>query len=173
MRRLETIVWELRARTLRLRILSTPLAPPHDGGPLLAGWINQTDLWTRDVPDRRLVDLCRTVLRNGPESEHRVLAATRDTVTVRSRIDAALARDRLAFLVELGTFLSSTIDVSTLATAASRLAVPQLADWCVLRLSPLVGSTTRLVVGHPDPALERRIHQIEQRRHVGSRWPGP
>jgi len=170
MRRLDTITWELRARTRRLRILSTPAS--HDSGPLLEEWIHQMDLWTREVSDRRLVDLCRAVLRNSRECEHRVLASTRDTVTLLSRIDPSAARDRLGFLADVGGFLGSSVDVSTLVAAATRLAVPQLADWCVLRLSPLSGSTTRLLVGHLDPALERRIHQIEQRRHVGARWPG-
>lgn len=170
MRKLDTIVWELRARTRRLQILSTS-ASWENGSPL-GSWINQADLWARDVPDRRLVALCGIVARSSRDCEHRVLAASADTVTLCSRIDPTAGRDRLAFLAEVGTFLSSSFDASTLAAATPRLPVPQFADWCVLRLSPLAGSAARLLVGHSDPATEQRIRRIEQRRRLGDDWPG-
>jgi signal transduction histidine kinase len=58
------------------------------------------------------------------------------------------------------------------ATAAARLAVPGLADWCVLRLSPALGPVQRLVVGHRDSVLEKELRDIERRRHLRDQWGG-
>ena len=139
-------------------------------GTPLASWLSQIDLWSRGSADRRLVSLCEVVQRNAGESEHRVLDVDEDTITLCSRIDPAAARDRLALLAEASAFLSASTDLATVATAAARLAVPGLADWCVLRLSPVLERVQRLVVGHRDSVREKEIRDIERRRHLRGQW---
>ena len=108
--------------------------------------------------------------RHAGDSEHRVLEADGETITLCSRIDPAAARDRLALLAEASVFLSSSTDLATVATAAARLAVPGLADWCVLRLSPALEHVQRLIVGDRDAAREKEIRDIERRRHLRDQW---
>jgi len=139
-------------------------------GTPLASWLSQIDLWSRGSADRRLVSLCEVVQRNAGDSEHRVLEADGETITLCSRIDPAAARDRLGLLAEASAFLSASTDLATVATAAPRLAVPGLADWCVLRLSPVLERVQRLVVGHPDSVREKEIRDIERRRHLRDQW---
>jgi signal transduction histidine kinase len=168
------IVWSIAARTRRVRISNVP--PRWDAGTPLDSWLKQVDLWSAERPGRLLVELGRIVGRSTDGCEHRVLGINGDTLTLCSRIDAGTALDRLAFLGEVSTFLSASTDIGTLATAASRLAVPQLADWCLLRFTSTAGSARRIWVGHADAAQERRIHQAVRRRqfpcHGGATWFG-
>ena len=168
MRKLDTIVWSIGARQQRLHISST--TPVWGTGTPLASWLSQIDLWSRGSADRTLVSLCEVVQRNAGDSEHRVLDVDDETITLCSRIDPAAARDRLALLAEASAFLSASTDLATVATAAARLAVPGLADWCVLRLSPLLEHVQRLVVGHRDSVREKEIRDIERRRHLRGQW---
>jgi signal transduction histidine kinase len=163
MRKLDTIIWAIAARTGRVQLLGG-VAPWEMGTPL-DSWLSQSDMWAKEIPDPALVRLCDLIHRNADACEHRVLGATRDTVTLCSRIDPSAARDRLAFLTEVGAFLASSTDVATLATAAPRLAVPQLADWCTLRLARAVEGTTRFLVGHRDSMMEPMVREVEARRH--------
>ena len=168
MRKLDTIVWSIGARQRRLHISST--TPVWGTGTPLASWLSQIDFWSRSSADGCLVSLCEIVQRHAGDSEHRVLEADGETITLCSRIDPAAARDRLALLAEASVFLSSSTDLATVATAAARLAVPGLADWCVLRLSPALERVQRLIVGDRDSAREKEIRDIERRRHLRDQW---
>jgi len=168
MRKLDTIVWSIGARQRRLHVSSA--TPVWGTGTPLDTWLSQIDLWTRETANGRLVSLCETVQRYAGDTEHRVLEADDETITLCSRIDPAAARDRLGFLAEASAFLSASTDLATVATAAVRLAVPGVADWCVLRLSPTLEHVQRLVVGDRDSTREREIRDIERRRHLRDRW---
>jgi signal transduction histidine kinase len=168
MRKLDTIVWSIGARQRRLHISST--TPVWGTGTPLASWLSQIDFWSRSTADGSLVSLCEIVQRHAGDSEHRVLEADGESITLCSRIDPAAARDRLALLAEASVFLSSSTDLATVATAAARLAVPGLADWCVLRLSPALERVQRLIVGDRDSAREKEIRDIERRRHLRDQW---
>jgi signal transduction histidine kinase len=170
MRKLDTIVWLIGARYRRLSISS--VTPVWGTGTPLATWLSQTDLWARGAADRSLVELCEVVQRYAGDTEHQVLNADEDAITLCSRIDPAAARDRLAFLAEASAFLGASTDLSTVATAASRLALPGLADWCVLRLSPALENVQRLLVGHREWDREKEIRDIERRRHLRNQWAG-
>src|SRR5581483_4346938 len=49
-----------------------------------------------------------------------------------ARREAELAHRRLSFLAEASTLLSSSLDYESTLRAVARLAVPHLADWCVI-----------------------------------------
>jgi len=77
--------------------------------------------------------------------------------------DRRRAEEASRFLAEASRALASSLDYHTTLGAVARLAVPQIADWCVVDILGPDGSPQRLVVVHADPdkvelarALERR-----------------
>jgi serine phosphatase RsbU (regulator of sigma subunit) len=84
----------------------------------------------------------------------------------RARLAVAAERDqeRLRFLDRLRGALSSTLGLDATLTELAGLAVPRIADWCVVRL---VESTTnpRPIVGvaHVDPAQVAALQRLAER----------
>ena len=84
----------------------------------------------------------------------------------RARLAAAAERDqeRLRFLDRLSGALSSTLRLDATLTELAGMAVPRIADWCVVRL---VESTTnpRPIVGaaHIDPAQVAALERLAER----------
>jgi PAS domain S-box-containing protein len=62
--------------------------------------------------------------------------------------------DLLRFLAETGTTLASSLDYATMLSSLARLAVPTLADWCLVDLVEEDGSVHRMEVVVADPADE-------------------
>jgi PAS domain S-box-containing protein len=82
--------------------------------------------------------------------------AERSELLVRERVaraEADAAR-RLAFLAEASTLLSASLDSETTLQSVARLAVPFLADWCLVYIIDDDGSARRVAVAQADPAKE-------------------
>ncbi len=79
--------------------------------------------------------------------------------------DQKRAEGMLRFLAEASTVLASSLDYETTLAAVARLAVPHVADWCVVDMLDRDGSTRRLAVAHADPA------QIELGWELARRYP--
>ncbi len=79
--------------------------------------------------------------------------------------DQKRAEGMLGFLAEVSTVLASSLDYETTLAAVARLAVPHVADWCVVDIAEPDGSIRRLAVAHADPA------QVELGRELGRRYP--
>jgi PAS domain S-box-containing protein len=75
----------------------------------------------------------------------------------RAREEAQAAERRAAFLAEVGTLLSATFDYETGFRQLARLAVPVLADYCLIDEAEPDGGTRRVAVAHADPAAEARL----------------
>ncbi len=85
----------------------------------------------------------------------------------RARLADASERDQeqLSFLDELSATLSSSLQVDTALTQLAELAVPRIADWCVVRLTASPGMPRpRVGAAHVDPAqvapLTRLAHRL-------------
>jgi PAS domain S-box-containing protein len=66
------------------------------------------------------------------------------------------------FLAEAGEALATSLDVEATLANIARLAVPRLADWCVVHLVREDGSVSQLAVAHADPervAWARRLQE--------------
>jgi PAS domain S-box-containing protein len=66
------------------------------------------------------------------------------------------------FLAEAGEALATSLDVEATLSNIARLAVPRLADWCVVHLVQEDGSVSQLAVAHIDPervAWARRLQE--------------
>ena len=70
--------------------------------------------------------------------------------------------EALRFLSRASTILSSSLDYRETLTSVARLAVPRLADWCVVDVVEEDGSLKQLAAEHEDPekvALARRLQE--------------
>ena len=70
--------------------------------------------------------------------------------------------EALRFLSRASTILSSSLDYRETLASVARLAVPRLADWCVVDVVEEDGSLQRLAAEHEDPekvALARRLQE--------------
>ena len=81
----------------------------------------------------------------------------RDT-TERKRLEEAQR-----FLAKAGTTLSSSLDYPTTLASVANLAVPYLADWCVIDVLEEDGSLDRLAMTHQDPEKIALAHELEER----------
>lgn len=72
------------------------------------------------------------------------------------------AQQRLAFLAEASAHLASSLDYETTLRRVARLAVPELADWCVVDTLNEDGSVRLLAVAHVDPGKETLVRELRQ-----------
>src|SRR5215204_1258710 len=97
-------------------------------------------------------------LVRSPSDEPRYFISVIQDITERKRVEEAQR-----FLAEAGESLSSSLDYRATLARVARLAVPYLADWCVVDiLEEEDGSLERLAVAHQDPdkvALAQELHE--------------
>jgi signal transduction histidine kinase/ActR/RegA family two-component response regulator len=81
-----------------------------------------------------------------------------------ARAEAESARHRAAFLAEVGAALaqSSLDEAATLANVA-RLAVPEVADWCLVLIMDADGNTTPVAAAHADPTRLEELWDLARR----------
>jgi PAS domain S-box-containing protein len=68
--------------------------------------------------------------------------------------EAKRTADSMRFLTESSSVLASSLDYERTLKAVARLAVPAVADWCVINLVDAGGKTERVNVTHRDPEKE-------------------
>ena len=69
------------------------------------------------------------------------------------------------FLAEASAALSRSLDERETLEQATRLVVPELADWCVVDLNT-PGGLERVAVLHPDPAVGVHMETIRRQRPI-------
>jgi PAS domain S-box-containing protein len=75
------------------------------------------------------------------------------------------------FLAEASASLARSLDERETLEQATRLVVPELADWCVVDLNT-PGGLQRAAVFHPDPAVAAHVETLRRHRpRPGSRSP--
>ena len=89
-----------------------------------------------------------------------------------ARVEAVKARRRLALLAAAGTTLSASLDFEATLEGIARLAVPELADWCLLDILEEDGSVNQLAAAHADPARESLLRELLGYRRFGEDAPG-
>ena len=89
-----------------------------------------------------------------------------------ARVEAVRARRRLALLAAAGTTLSASLDFEATLEGIARLAVPELADWCLLDILEEDGSVNQLAAAHADPARESLLRELLSHRRFGEDAPG-
>src|SRR5215211_6753757 len=107
--------------------------------------------------DGSLVDVevsASIVLHNGREA----LCVVAHDVTERKKHE-----EMQRFLAEAGAALSSSLDYRTTLAKLARLAVPYLADWCVVDILKEDGSLDRLAMTHQDQEKVALARELEER----------
>src|SRR5207247_1123162 len=74
-------------------------------------------------------------------------------------------------LAEAGAALAASLDVEATLAAVARMAVPALADWCVVFLADEDHRIRRVELAAADPAREALLRQIQDR--FPPAWDGP
>jgi PAS domain S-box-containing protein len=69
------------------------------------------------------------------------------------------------FLSEAGALLGASLDLDETLAAVTRLAVPTIADWCVVDLLEDDGSIRRVAAAHTDPSKSELAFEL------GRQWP--
>jgi PAS domain S-box-containing protein len=82
-------------------------------------------------------------------------------VTARKEADR-----RQRFLSEVGKVLTSSLDQETLLSRVAELAVPELADWCIVYVQRDDGSIRRLTLEHGDPSGAEVAHHVAREYEV-------
>src|SRR5215210_3528595 len=70
--------------------------------------------------------------------------------------------DAQRFLVEAGMALSSSLDYRATLASVARLAVPYLADWCIVDILEEDGFLDRVAVVHQDPQKVAMAHELQE-----------
>lgn len=71
------------------------------------------------------------------------------------------AEQRQRFLSEASRVLGESIDYEATLSAVARLAVPDIADWCVVDLLQDDGSIGRVAIAHKDPARRQLAEDLQ------------
>jgi signal transduction histidine kinase len=87
--------------------------------------------------------------------------------------EARQERVRLAFLAEAGAALASSLDLPATLNALARLAVPQLADLCVIDLQRDDGSVQRVAAVHANPEKQAIVDLLCHRYPPDPNGPHP
>jgi PAS domain S-box-containing protein len=89
-----------------------------------------------------------------------------------ARVEAVRARRRLALLAAAATTLSASLDYEATLEGIAHLAVPELADWCLLDVVEEDGTVDQLAAAHADPAKESLLRELLRHRQFGEDAPG-
>ncbi|HKY65207.1 MAG TPA: SpoIIE family protein phosphatase [Acidimicrobiales bacterium] len=82
----------------------------------------------------------------------------------RLAVSAERAQEQLGFLDALSGALSSSLQLDTALGRLAGMAVPRIADWCVVRLTPSPGNPHPLVgAAHVDPGQVPQLERLVQR----------
>jgi PAS domain S-box-containing protein len=86
--------------------------------------------------------------------------------------DERAARDRLAFLAQAGATLDASLDFTATLQQVARLAVPRLADYCLVDIIEDSGRIRRVATAHRDPGKEQLLRETEQ-QYLATRHDHP
>lgn len=155
---------------------------------VVVGLANHTILLSRDGVERPIDD-SGAPIRNSRGNLSGVVLVFRD-VTERALAETARAellareqaargeaereRERMAFLADSSRLLASSLDYATTLQQVANLAVPRLADWCVVDLPSEAGDIEMVAAAHVDPDKVRWAHELRKAYPVDPAAPvGP
>jgi PAS domain S-box-containing protein len=81
--------------------------------------------------------------------------------------DRKRAEDSLRFIAEVSEMLASSLDYETTLTNVARLAVPRLADWCVVHIIEEDNDPQQLAAAHTDESKLELLRELNRRYPSG------
>lgn len=136
-------------------------------------WKGESVLFTKGA--ERNVDLSMSVLLDEQGNQAGLLTVIRDSTQRNqaelerlhllnreqaARMTAEMAQLRLSFLAEASRELARSLDYNRTLDSLARLAVPVLADWCMVDVMEEDGHIRRVALAHVDPPKEELLHQL-------------
>jgi GAF domain-containing protein len=88
--------------------------------------------------------------------------ASRVELETRALAESEAAQARLAFLVDAGELLASSLDYEATLASIAHLAVPRVADWCAVDLLDADGKPRLVAVAHVDPERVRLAERLRE-----------
>jgi GAF domain-containing protein len=98
----------------------------------------------------------------GRHTRHERLEARRVQREQAARAAKAVAARRAEFLAHASDVLASSPDYQTTLTAVANLAVPQIADLCIVDIVNEQGEFTPLAVAHVDPSKVELVRELRR-----------
>lgn len=186
---LDAIVWEGDPQTFRFTFVSQPAEDIL--GYSVEQWLKDPQFWLNVVhpEDReRAARLYQAAAdeRSNQDFEYRALAASGRVVWLRNIVrvvqDTGSRAPQLRgvmvdvterkqmeeahrFLAEAGTLLAASLDYQSTLQHVAHLAVPYLADLCIVDILEEAGEINRMAVAYADPAKDQWARAL-QRRYV-------
>ena len=143
---------------LREKGIKSMLGVPLEVGDKLLGVLHVGSLTPRVFTDRDIAVLRRVARRVAIPVEQAALYGTERS----ARVQLESARGQLAFLAEASAVLGSSLDYETTLASVARLAVPALADWCVIDVLDDGGSVRRVASVCANPAYDELAEELRQ-----------
>ena len=133
--------------------VAAALAPSREGG-----LVHEYRLLRESDGDERWVRASAKVLFDAQANPVRMIGTVLDVTEERR------ARARAVFLTEASRMLASAVDLDAAINRLASLAVPLIADFCVLDLVPPERELrARSVIAHADPTMDRRVRKAYRR----------
>ena len=124
--------------------ISLTVSPIRDAGGTVIG----ASKIARDISERRRAERLRDELVERERS---------------ARDEAVVARDRLAFLADVGAVLTSSLDYGETLNRAVHLAIPRLGDYCNVVITDDQGRMRHVAWGHVVRAKEAILRELALR----------
>jgi len=72
-------------------------------------------------------------------------------------------QERAVFMAEASALLASSLDTATTLRSVAQLAVPQVADWCIVHVVEDDGTVRQLTMVHADPQKANLLGELQHR----------
>lgn len=95
------------------------------------------------------------------------------TVVLRDVSERKREEDNDRFMTTAVSALGRSLDYEATLRSVVHLAIPYLADCCVLDVLQEDGSVRRIASVHDDPGLTKLLRQLERRSPAATNWPFP
>ncbi len=117
------------------------ITPLHDAASTRVGFAKVT----RDLTERKRAE----------EEREQLLLGERQ-----ARMEAEAAQRRTSFLAEASSLLASSLSYTSTLRRVAHLAVPRMADWCLVYVVEQDGKVHRLEGAHADPEKQRTVQKM-------------
>ncbi|MFN2389734.1 MAG: SpoIIE family protein phosphatase [Actinomycetota bacterium] len=97
--------------------------------------------------------------RVAAEEEHARLLISEQA----ARAQAEIAQRRMAFLADVNTRLSTELDFQAALGTLAEMAVPRMADWCLVDVASEDGRVLRVAIAHADPTKAALADELRTR----------
>jgi PAS domain S-box-containing protein len=134
-------------------------------------------VWLRDIVSVSPASGPRSMALHGVMvdiTDSKLLEDERNRLLVGEREARAAAEDaerHVAFLAEASRLLATSLDYEATLERVAQLALPMLADYCIVDLVDDKGALQRVAVAHVDPRKALLAKELKDRYPLDPRWP--